>query len=85
MQRWWPARRSSRRSAGQHGTELKAVAIQFCLAHPAVTVALQGARSADEAADNIAMAALPVPPSLWQELRARGLIDPRAPLPGDVA
>lgn len=67
-----------------HGTELKAVAIQFCLAHPAVTVALQGARSAQEAADNIALADRAVPPSLWRELRVRGLVDQRAPLPGDA-
>jgi D-threo-aldose 1-dehydrogenase len=69
----------------KHNTELKAAAIQFCLAHQAVTIALQGARSADEAADNIAMAELPVPPSFWQELRARNLVDARAPLPGDAA
>jgi len=67
----------------QHGTALKAAAIQFALAHPAVTVALQGARTALEAADNVAMANAPVPSSFWQELRARNLVDPRAPLPGD--
>jgi D-threo-aldose 1-dehydrogenase len=69
----------------KHGTELKAAAIQFCQAHPAVTVALQGARSAEEAADNIAMAELPVPPSFWRELRQCGLVDAAAPLPGEVA
>ena len=66
----------------KHGTELKAAAIQFCMAHPAVTVALTGARSAAELADNIAMAELPVPPAFWQELRRRELVDARAPLPG---
>jgi D-threo-aldose 1-dehydrogenase len=68
----------------KHGTELKAAAIRFCRAHPAVTVALQGARTADEAAENIAMAETPVPPAFWQELRARDLVDARAPLPGGV-
>lgn len=68
----------------RHGTELKAASIQFCVAHPAVTVALQGARSADEAAENVAMANAPVPASFWQELRARNLVDPQAPLPGDM-
>ena len=68
----------------QHGTALKAVAIQFALAHPAVTVALQGARTALEAADNVAMANAPVPASFWRELRARNLVDARAPLPGDA-
>jgi D-threo-aldose 1-dehydrogenase len=69
----------------QHGTTLKAAAIQFVLAHPAVTVALQGARTATEAADNVAMANAPVPPAFWQELRARNLVDPRAPLPGEAS
>jgi D-threo-aldose 1-dehydrogenase len=69
----------------KHGTELRAAAIQFCLAHPAVTVALQGARSAEEVADNIAMAELPVPQSFWRELRQRGLVDAGAPLPGETA
>jgi Aldo/keto reductase family len=37
----------------KHGIELKAAAVQFCTAHPAVTVALQGARTAEEVADNM--------------------------------
>jgi D-threo-aldose 1-dehydrogenase len=69
----------------EHETELKAAAIQFVLAHPAVTVALQGARSAEEASENIAMAELPVPQSFWRELRRRNLIDADAPLPEDEA
>ncbi|OAF12870.1 aldo/keto reductase [Bradyrhizobium neotropicale] len=68
----------------KHGTELKAAAFQFCMAHPAVTVALTGARNAAEVSDNIAMAERTVPPAFWQELRARKLVDARAPLPGGV-
>lgn len=66
----------------RHGTELKAAALQFCMAHPAVTVAVIGARNAAEVADNIAMSERTVPPTFWQELRARNLVDVRAPLPG---
>lgn len=66
----------------KHGTELKAAAVQFCMAHPAVTVAVQGARTAAEVSENIAMAELPVPQAFWQELRARKLVDANAPLPG---
>ena len=65
----------------EHGTELKAAAIQFCMAHPAATVALQGARSADEVADNLAMAENPIPSAFWHALRRRGLVDVQAPLP----
>jgi D-threo-aldose 1-dehydrogenase len=66
----------------KHGTELKAAAFQFCMAHPAVTVAVTGARNAAEVADNIAMSERPVPQAFWEELRAKNLVDPRAPLPG---
>jgi D-threo-aldose 1-dehydrogenase len=66
----------------EHCTELKAAAVQFCRAHPAVTVAVQGARTAAEVAENIAMAEAPVSPEFWQELRARKLVDAGAPLPG---
>lgn len=66
----------------KHGTELKAAALQFCMVHPAVTVAVIGARNAGEVADNIAMSETAVPQALWQELRARKLVDARAPLPG---
>jgi D-threo-aldose 1-dehydrogenase len=66
----------------RHGTELKAAALQFCMAHPAVTVAVMGARNAAEVADNIAMSERAVPQAFWQELRARKHVDARAPLPG---
>lgn len=66
----------------KHATELKAAALQFCMAHPAVTVAVMGARNAVEVADNIAMSERTVPPAFWQELRAQNLVDARAPLPG---
>lgn len=66
----------------KHGTELKAAALQFCMAHPAVTVAVMGARNAAEVADNIAMSERTVPQAFWQELRAKNLVDARAPLPG---
>jgi D-threo-aldose 1-dehydrogenase len=68
----------------KHGTELKAAALQFGMAHPAVTVAVMGARNAAEIAENVAMSETAVPHAFWQELRARNLVDARAPLPGGV-
>lgn len=65
----------------KHGTELKAAALQFCMAHPAVTVAVMGARNAAEVSDNMAMSEKAVPQAFWQELRAKNLVDARAPLP----
>jgi D-threo-aldose 1-dehydrogenase len=64
-----------------HGVPLKAAAIQFPLAHPAVACVLTGARSPAELQENIRLFELPLPASLWEELRAEGLLDPLAPAP----
>lgn len=67
------------------GAELKAAAIQFALAHPAVSGVLMGARSAAEVEENVAMARMTVPPGVWSDIRRAHLVDPLAPLPGDAA
>lgn len=67
--------------ARAHGTSLKAAAIQFGLAHPATSCVLSGGRTADEIAENAAMAEATVPASFWHALRERKLVDERAPLP----
>jgi D-threo-aldose 1-dehydrogenase len=69
----------------QHGTELKAAAIRFSLAHPAVSGIVLGARSAREVEENVAMAHLDVPATLWEGVRREQLIDRLAPVPGDAA
>ena len=65
----------------RHGVPLKAAAIQFPLAHPAVAAVLTGARRAAEVSENCALFDLPIPPDLWPELRAEGLLDEQAPVP----
>ncbi len=60
---------------------LKAAALQFVLAHPAVAAAIPGPRSLAEAEENFQMIAHPIPSALWQELRDEGLIPPDAPTP----
>ncbi len=62
---------------------LKAAAIQFPAAHPAVAAVLTGARRPEELQENCAMFDLAVPGALWQELRNEGLLDERAPVPPD--
>jgi len=57
-----------------HGVPLRAAALQFGLAHPAVASALIGIRDADQARDCAAMAGVTVPETLWEDLRERGLI-----------
>jgi D-threo-aldose 1-dehydrogenase len=58
----------------RHGVPLRAAAIQFPLTHPAVTSVLVGARSPEEVSDAVAMAEEPIPPELWTDLRASGLL-----------
>jgi D-threo-aldose 1-dehydrogenase len=64
-----------------HGVPLRAAALQFALAHPAVDMVLVGARSAAEWQDAVAMAQHPVPPAFWRTLRDGGLVPHEAPLP----
>lgn len=68
--------------ARRHAIPLRAAALQFPLAHPAVAAVIPGAASPAEAEDNRAMLAHPIPLAFWQALRAANLIDPAAPLPG---
>lgn len=67
-----------------HGADLKAAAIRFSLAHPAVSGVVMGARSPAEIEENMAMAGRAVPAAVWRDIRREGLVDARAPLPGDA-
>ncbi|SFC47065.1 aldo/keto reductase [Streptomyces aidingensis] len=69
----------------EHGVPLRAAALQFPLGHPAVSSVLVGARSAEEVRDAAAMMARPVPETLWDRLRAEGLLPPRVPVPPERA
>ncbi|MER6123569.1 aldo/keto reductase [Streptomyces sp. NPDC001795] len=68
-------------SAERHGTTLRAAALAFCAAHPAVASVLVGARSAAEVRDCAEQFTATVPAGLWQELRETGLLPPHAPVP----
>jgi D-threo-aldose 1-dehydrogenase len=57
----------------RHGVPLAAAALQFVLAHPAVTAAVVGAASAQEAHENAAHFRFAVPEELFEELAAAGL------------
>jgi D-threo-aldose 1-dehydrogenase len=65
----------------RHGVPLKAAAIQFPSAHPAVAAVLTGARRPSELDENCALFDRRIPGDLWRELRAEGLLDERAPVP----
>jgi D-threo-aldose 1-dehydrogenase len=63
-------------------TPLKAAALQFPLAHPAVAAIIPGGRSPAEVDENVALLQRSIPGELWTRLRAQGLIPPEAPVPG---
>ena len=60
---------------------LKAAALQFILAHPAIASVIPGARSMAELEDNVRMVEFPIPAALWGELKQAGLIAEAAPTP----
>jgi D-threo-aldose 1-dehydrogenase len=68
-------------ACARHGVPLAAAALQFPLGHPAVASVIPGLRSPAEVRASVEGLALPIPPALWQELRAEGLLHPLAPTP----
>jgi D-threo-aldose 1-dehydrogenase len=65
----------------RHAIPLKAAALQFGLAHPAVAATIPGPRSPAEVEENVRMVGHPIPADLWTELKAAGLIPDHAPEP----
>ena len=66
----------------KYSVPLKAVALQFVLAHPAVVSVIPGTKSPEHQKDNFHMMSYPIPKCLWEELRDEGLIHPESPVPG---
>jgi D-threo-aldose 1-dehydrogenase len=67
----------------RHGVDLRAAALQFPLAHRAITTVVIGARSRDEVEQNTQYAGAPIPAPLWDDLRSEGLLRADAPVPTD--
>ncbi|MBI4306724.1 MAG: aldo/keto reductase [Chloroflexi bacterium] len=63
----------------RHKVDLKAAALQFVLAHPAIATAIPGAQSVSELEENVSMASAKIPADLWRELKATRLIPANAP------
>lgn len=67
----------------RHDVPLKAAALQFGLAHPAVASTIPGARSPQEVKENFAMVNHPIAPEFWADLKSAGLIPENAPTPAN--
>jgi D-threo-aldose 1-dehydrogenase len=66
----------------RHNVPLAAAALQFPLGHEAVKSMIPGAISSDEVQQNVALMAHEIPADLWAELRAEGILNEQAPVPG---
>ena len=64
-----------------HGVPLRAAALQFPLAHPAVEIVMLGARQVAEWDDALAMLQHRIQPDFWATLREQGLLPAEAPTP----
>ncbi len=58
----------------QHKTPLPAAALQLLLAHPLVSAIIAGVLTPGHVQANVAMLQQPIPPVLWPELKAEGLL-----------
>jgi D-threo-aldose 1-dehydrogenase len=65
----------------RHSVPLKAAAMQFPMAHPAVVSVLAGAATAEHLSDLVTLARFPIPPALWSDLRQEHLLPASAPTP----
>lgn len=61
---------------------LRAAALQFPLAHPAIEVVLVGAQTVAHWTDAVAMMGHPIHSGFWQALQHQGLIASGVPVPG---
>jgi len=65
----------------RHGADLRSAALQFCAAHPVVAAIIPGAKHANKVRENARLMAATVPPEVWEEMRAEGLLPAEAPTP----
>ncbi|MGN8648136.1 aldo/keto reductase [Gracilibacillus sp. HCP3S3_G5_1] len=67
--------------AENHNVSLKAAALQFSTAHPAVKAVIPGSTRPEHIAEDVEMIKKDIPQSFWTELVDKGFISPHAPLP----
>ena len=65
----------------RHGVPIAAAAIQFPLAHPAMSALIPGAVTPYEVSRNVRLLQTPIPADLWAELKHEGLLREDAPVP----
>jgi len=78
---WIDKARALKAICGRHGVDLRAAALQFPLAHPAVACVIPGAASPQQVEENAALIRVDCPADLWAEMKHDGLIPADAPTP----
>jgi D-threo-aldose 1-dehydrogenase len=63
----------------RHGVRLIEAALKFPLAHPSVVSVIPGGQRVAEVESNRALLDARIPPALWEDLKAEGLLRPDAP------
>jgi D-threo-aldose 1-dehydrogenase len=65
----------------RHGVPLRAAAVQFALAHPAVTSIVAGVRTSAQLDEYPDLMRREIPTDLWEELKSAGLLPAHVPVP----
>lgn len=65
----------------EFNVDIRAAALQFSLAHPAVAAVIPGASQPSRIAENLALVDAEIPAAFWQALCTRRLVAVDAPLP----
>ncbi|MDA1651826.1 aldo/keto reductase [Bacillus cereus group sp. TH160LC] len=70
--------------ADRHGISIKAAALQFSLANPAVAAVIPGASKPERIAEDQAALKTVIPAAFWEEMREQKLVAVNAPLPINI-
>ena len=70
--------------ADRHQISIKAAAVQFSLANPAVAAVIPGASRPERIAEDKSALNTVIPPEFWEEMREQQLVAAHAPLPINV-
>jgi D-threo-aldose 1-dehydrogenase len=60
---------------------MRAAALQFPLAHPAVASVIPGAATPEQVVENVELIRVEIPGAMWSEMKSEGLIPADAPTP----
>lgn len=66
-----------------HKVDIRAAALQFCAAHPVVSVVIPGSKSPGKVMQNAGLMRQPIPPAFWQILKEAHLLPADAPTPAE--